>query len=127
MRYAISAILLLVGLVNFFPVIGVLSAERLHQLYGLQLESADLILLMRHRAVLFGLLGGFVLISAFRPALQPLACGAGLTSMIAFVLLAYSVGDYGPALSKVVNIDIAASIGLLVVLILRWHSARADS
>ncbi len=119
MKYLIAAILLTVGLINFYPVVGVFSAEHLGKLYGISLESTDLIVLMRHRAVLFGLLGAFIITSALKPSLQLLACVAGLASMIAFVLLAYAAGDYGAALHKVVVADVVASIGLIIVLALR--------
>ena len=123
-KYLISAILLVVGLINFYPVVGVFSAERLAGLYGINLDSIDLIILMRHRAVLFGLLGAFIMMSALKPSLQLLACVAGLASMIAFVLLAYAAGDFGEALRKVVAADIVGSIGLIVVLVLRrWAPA----
>ena len=73
-----------------------------------------------------GLLGAFLVISAFKPSLQLLACVAGLASMIAFVMLAYAAGDFGEALRKVVAADIVGSIGLIVVLALRkWVPAAA--
>ena len=55
MSIAISAILLLVGLLNFYPVIGAAGAARLSALYGLPIEKPDMAILMRHRALLFGL------------------------------------------------------------------------
>lgn len=119
MKYLPAAILLIVGLINFYPVVGVISAERLAKLYEINLENTDLIVLMRHRAVLFGLLGAFIMMSAFRPSLQLFACVAGLVSMIAFILLAYTSGDYGDALHRVVVADIIGSAGLILVLVLR--------
>ena len=118
---AIRTILLIVAAINFAPVIGIISAEQLERLYGVSLESDDLIILMRHRAVLFGLLGTFIAVSAFRPAWQLSACSAGLVSMVAFVLLAYSADGYGEALDKAVVLDVIASIALVVVLALRKY------
>ena len=118
MKYLVMGLLLLVGIINFFPVIGVLSADRLVGLYAVELDSPDLVILMRHRAVLFGLLGAFIILSAFRPALRLLACIGGLMSMLAFVALAYAAGEYGEALHKIVVADIIGSIGLGIVLIL---------
>ena len=46
-------------------------------LYGIPIDEPNLAILMRHRAVLFGLLGVFMLIAAFRPLYQPLALIAG--------------------------------------------------
>ena len=125
MKHVINAILLLVGLINFFPVVGVLSAERLANLYGVGLDSPDLVILMRHRAVLLGLLGACIVTSVFKPALRPWACGGGLISMLSFVLLAYANGAYGDALNTVVIADIIASIGLAIVVALNFAAPRA--
>ena len=122
MKHLTTAILLIVGLINFYPVVGVISVERLGNLYGIDFEHPDLVILMRHRAVLFGLLGALIVTAAFKPSLQLLACVAGLVSMTAFVALAYAAGDYGEALRKVVAADIVGSLGLVLVLILRGRA-----
>ncbi|MDJ0926856.1 MAG: phosphopantetheine adenylyltransferase [Gammaproteobacteria bacterium] len=118
-RYLIAVILVVVGLINLSPIIGVLSAEQLSRLYGIAVDDPDLIILLRHRAVLFGLLGTFIIASAFRPSLQLWACVAGLVSMVTFIGIAYSVGEYGAAIGTVVIADVVASAGLVVVLLLR--------
>ncbi|MFY8016778.1 MAG: phosphopantetheine adenylyltransferase, partial [Inhella sp.] len=71
--HVLSAVLLLTGLVHLLPVLGVLGAARLEQLYGLRMDEPNLLLLMRHRALLFGLLGLLLVAAAFRPAWQGLA------------------------------------------------------
>ena len=116
-------ILLVVGLINLFPLIGVISASQINQLYGIQIDSPDLVVLMRHRAILFGLLGAFIIYSAFRQSLQSVACIAGLLSMMAFVLLAFASGNVNAELNKVALIDAVASIALLSVLIARHRKA----
>ena len=118
-RFVIMA-LLVAGVINIYPLIGVVSADQLVSLYGVPLENNDLILLMRHRAVLFGLLGSFIIYSAFNRSIQTLACIAGLVSMITFVLLAYASGNFGADLNKAVIADIAGSVALLAVLIVRF-------
>lgn len=77
MRYLISATLLIVAVIHLLPLVGVLGAPRLTALYGISFDDANLAILMRHRAVLFGLLGAFLAFAAFRPTLQPLAFLAG--------------------------------------------------
>jgi hypothetical protein len=57
--------MVLVGLMNLLPVSGALSSSRLQGLYGVVLRDANLSILLRHRAVLFGVVGGLLLISAF--------------------------------------------------------------
>lgn len=110
----IAAILLLVGLVNVLPVVGVLSAARLQSLYGIELADHDLIIMMRHRALLFGLLGAFLVAAAFMPVLRPAAFIAGFVSMLGFVLLAWQTGSYGASIGKVVMIDVAAILALML-------------
>ena len=80
MRYVVSAMLVVVAIIHLMPLSGVLGAERLSALYGLQFGEPNLALLMRHRAVLFELLGVFLLAAAFRPEWQPLAFAAGVPS-----------------------------------------------
>ena len=126
MKTLSTAILIAVGLLNLYPLIGVLSADQITQLYGLSLETPDHVILMRHRAVLFGLLGVFIIYSAVEESLRLLACVAGLVSMISFVLLAYASGDYGDELQTVVVADIAGSIALAVVFFQQLKSGSVD-
>ena len=114
MEKLISLLLILVGIINAYPVIGVVSATKLQTLYGVTISDANLIILMRHRAVLFGLLGGFIIYSAFSPNLQPIALILGFISMLTFILLAALIGNYNIFIRKVVMADIIASIMLLI-------------
>ena len=78
MKYFVSALLIIVGIIHLLPLSGVLGADRLGRLYGMPFADANLLILMRHRAVLFGLLGLFLVLAAFRPTMQPAALTAGL-------------------------------------------------
>ncbi len=109
-----AALFVLVGLINLYPVVGVMGPAMLESLYGLPIQGADLVLLMRHRAVLFGLLGALLIAAAFRPALRPLAGVFGLVSMLAFVMLAFPPDGHGPAVQRVFWADVMA-IALLIV------------
>ena len=125
MKILITAALLVAGLINLAPVIGVISADQLEGMYGIPIENSDLVILMRHRAILFGLLGAFIIYSASRESLQSLACIAGLVSMISFIALAYAAGGYGEALDKVIIADVVGSVALIAVLILRRKQTSA--
>jgi hypothetical protein len=117
MRYVISAMLVIVGVIHLLPLSGLLGIERLSALYGLSFNDPNLAILMRHRAVLFGLLGIFLLFAAFRPEFQMLAFIAGFISVISFLWLAYSVGAYNAEISRVVVADIVALVCLFVALL----------
>ena len=114
MRYLASAMLVLVGLIHLLPVSGVLGAERLDSLYGLSFGEPNLEILMRHRAVLFGLLGAFLIFAAFRLTFRTVAFIAGFASVGSFLWLAWSVGGYNAEISRVVAVDIAALVCLTI-------------
>jgi hypothetical protein len=114
MRYLVSVMLLIVGVIHLLPLSGMLGIERLSALYGLSFNDPNLVILMRHRAVLFGLLGLFFMVAAFRPELQILAFIAGFISVISFIWLAYSVGAYNAKISRILMMDIIALVCLVV-------------
>lgn len=101
-----------VGLLHLYPALGVISGDRLHSLYGLTFDEPNLLILMRHRAVLFGLLGAFLIGAAFCPGWRSAGYAAGFIAMLSFVLLAHSQGSVSPELRKVVIADIAGSMAL---------------
>jgi len=121
MRQLIRALFILVGFVNLLPVLGVLGTPRLEALYGLRFEGGDLVLLMRHRAVLFGLVGGLLLVAAFVPSLRRVAAVLGLGSMLSFVLLALPPGVHGAAIQRVFWVDLVASAALVLATGLVWR------
>ena len=108
MRSLISLMLIITGIIHLLPLSGVLGVERLSVIYGMAFSDPNLVILMRHRAVLFGLLGLFYIAAAFKPAWQPLAFVAGFTSVVSFLWLAWSVGGYNAQLGRVVIADIVA-------------------
>jgi hypothetical protein len=114
MEKIVAGLLVLVGIIHLLPVSGVLGAERLSALYGINLGDSNLVILMRHRAVLFGLLGLFMVYAAFKPSLQPLAFLAGFLSVVSFMAIAWSVGGYNEAIRKVVIADVVAVIALCI-------------
>jgi len=70
-------------------------------------------ILMRHRAVLFGKLGLFLMYAAFQPSLQPLAIIVGLVSVVSFIAIAWSVGGYNEPVGKVILADIVAFVAFV--------------
>ncbi len=118
----ISASLLLAGAIHIAPVAGVMGSAELTGLYGLDFSDPNLAILMRHRAILFGMLGVLLVAAAFRQSLQPLACGAGLVSVLSFLLIAWTTGGYNPLIGTIVFADLIA-LGALVVAaaLLAWQ------
>jgi hypothetical protein len=118
MEKIITVLLVLVGFIHLLPASGLLGAERLNGLYGVSLDDSNLVILMRHRAVLFGLLGILIVYAAFKPSLQPLAFLAGFVSVVSFLAIALSVAGYNDAISKVVIADVVALVALCIAVIL---------
>ncbi|CAH0352863.1 hypothetical protein AQB9606_02857 [Aquabacterium sp. CECT 9606] len=114
MRHVASVMLIIVGLIHLLPLSGVLSAERLATLYGLSFHEPNLAILMRHRAVLFGLLGTFFMAAAFRPPWQAMALPVGGISVVSFLWLAVSTGGYNAQITRVVWFDLLALVCLVV-------------
>jgi len=121
MSYFVSAMLLVGAVIHLLPVIGVLGAERLAGLYGVPVAEENLLILMRHRAVLFGLLGVFLVYAAFRPEVQVLAFAGGLVSVVSFLSLAWMSGGYNANIARVVAVDVAALVCLVAgAAVLAW-------
>ncbi len=112
--YLVSGALGVAGVVHLLPLSGALSSQRLTGLYGLSFDEPNLAIVMRHRAVLFGLLGGFLVLAALEPAWQPLAFIAGLVSVVSFLWIARSVGGYNARIARVVTAD-AVVLACLIV------------
>jgi hypothetical protein len=113
MERIIQGALIVAGLIHFLPVAGVISGDRLTSMYALPFEERNLQILMRHRAVMLGLLGAFVLYSAFRPVIRAPAIFLGAVSLASLVSLAWSTGGYNPSLSTVVIADTIAVLCFL--------------
>jgi hypothetical protein len=109
-------LMILAGVIHLLPLSGALGAERLQALYAVELGDPNLLIMMQHRAVLFGLLGVFLVLGAFRAALQVPAMVAGLISAGSFIVIALWVGGYNAALQRIVIADVVA----IACLIAAW-------
>lgn len=114
MTHLVAVMLLVVAIIHLLPVTGVLGSAQLQGLYGLRIDDPGLEVLMRHRAVLFALLGAFLVFAAFRPAYRTLAFLGGFASVLSFLVLAWAVGGYNDAIARVVAADWVALACLVV-------------
>jgi hypothetical protein len=124
MRFVVPAVLLLVATIHALPVVGVLGPAKLLQLYGFPVTDGSLELVLRHRAVLFGLLAAFLAYAAFKPELHRLALVAGLVSVASFLVLAAMVSSYSQPIATVVRVDWVALVLLSLGLATHLFSAR---
>jgi hypothetical protein len=125
MDNASSILLFVVGVINLLPVMGVLSVAKLSQAYAIALDSNDIVILMRHRALLFGIVGGFILYSLFVPGYQPAAMVMAAVSMVGYVFFLWQQGDSNAALRKVMVVDIVGILCLAGAAMLKTISGTA--
>lgn len=126
MRRVVTAMLIVVAIIHWLPLAGVLGGERLAALYDVAIDDRNLEILLRHRAVLFGLFGAFLLHAAIRPSLQPLAFVAGFVSVVSFLVLGGLAGEANAALRRVFVADGIALVCLAVGLVAFWIDARRN-
>ncbi len=119
MEPAISLTLVISGLINFLPIVGIFGSEKLDSLYGITIKDADLLILMRHRAILFGLIGTFMLASTWVKDWQIPAMSIGLVSMLSFVGISQSTGTSNVSIKRIEVIDTILSIALAVIFVYR--------
>lgn len=113
MRYVVPVVLVLVAIIHALPLLGVTGGARLASLYGIADMDASLEILMRHRAVLFGLLAALLAYAAFKPELHGLALAGATVSVVSFLFFAWTAGDYNPAVATVVRVDTIAAALLI--------------
>jgi hypothetical protein len=110
----VAACLVSVGVVHLLPLAGVAGPRQLDDLYGIGTVSGDVDVLLRHRAVLLGLVGVILVVAAFVRSLRVTATAVGVVSTASFIVVAM-LGDTSTSeLHRVVVIDIAA-MGMLTV------------
>lgn len=126
MRYGVPVVLAVVAVIHALPLVGVLGADKLVQLYGISVQDTGVELLLRHRAVLFGLLAAFLGYAALRPELHRLALVAGLVSVVSFLLLSWVQPNstLSASLMTVVWVDLVALALLVVALALHLCPPR---
>lgn len=114
MRHVLATVLVIVGVIHLLPLAGALGSGTLESLYGIPFDEPNLAILMRHRAVLFGLLGAFLVYAAFKPSVQLLALVGGFISVVSFLVLAWSVGGYNEQVGRVFTADVVALVCLVI-------------
>lgn len=117
--------LLIAGIVNLLPSMLTFLPDKISKSYGIEIPNLNYELLLRHRAVLFGIIGGLMIFSAITKKYYEISTIAGLISMTSFVLLYFLIGKgINAELNKVMIIDIVAIAILLIGFILYTISSK---
>lgn len=103
--------LFVAGVINLLPSLLAFLPDKIAKSYGIQIPNANYELLLRHRAILFGIIGGLMIYSALVKKHYELSTMAGLVSMTSFVVLYFLIGkDINSELKKVMMIDVVAIV-----------------
>ncbi len=119
--------LLVVAVIHLLPLAGLFGVERLRDLYGITLDSPSAILLMQHRAVLFGLLGSVLLLAIAWPVIRPVALAAAWISVVSFIVLAFLGGPVNEQVQRVLYADYVALACLVVIAIHSFVVGRGET
>lgn len=106
--------LFIAGVINALPALLAFLPDKIGSSYGIEVPNANYELLLRHRAVLFGIVGGLMIYSAFSKKNYAMAAGIGFISMLSFVVLLHVMtGEISAELRKIMMIDV---FGMLILL-----------
>lgn len=114
MNLIISISLMIVAIIHILPLFGAQGNNALNKMYGLVIEESNLSILMRHRAILFGIVAMILIYAIFFPMYRPMAILIGFVSVISFLILAWSIGGINDPLKRVVIADLIALISLII-------------
>ena len=106
--------LVIAGVINLLPSLIAFLPQKISESYGVDVPNVNYELLLRHRAVLFAIVGGLLIYAAIAKKNYDLAFVVGMVSMVSFVILYQSIGGVNPELTKVMKIDIGAIVILLL-------------
>ena len=121
----VAILLFIVGIVNIIPITVFFAPSKMADFYGVSIEGDSLMILMRHRGILLGLVGAILIYSAFKREFRVVAVSTALVSKFAFLFLTLiSGGDYSPEIQRVALVDVGATLGLVVALVLHLSAKR---
>ena len=116
-----SILLVIVGIINVFPIIVFFDSTKTAKLYGVPIDGESLIILMRHRGVLLSLVGLLLIFAAFKPELRIFAIAIALISKLAFIFLTFTASNYTAEVRQVALIDVGAIVLLVAVLGIHFY------
>ena len=122
--WIVTGLLLVVGVLNLTPAIVFFAPEKSMSLYAIDISEPNLGIVMRHRAVLLGLLGTALIYGAFRKEFLVPVIVAALVGKAAFLFLVYASPAVNLELGRVALFDVVAVSALLIALVLHLFVAK---
>lgn len=117
----IQALLTILAAIHLLPALAAIAPTQLQKLYGVSPNDRDLIVLLQHRAVMLGVIGGLFAAAIFMLELRWPVLVGGALSMVAFLVIASQHRALGGALRKIALVD---ALGLPVVSALAFLMAQ---
>ena len=109
--------LLIAAIIHALPAVGVLGTNWLHKLYGIEFTEPNTLLLMQHRALLFGVVALVFLHAVFQPDYRVFALVLGLITTVGFVVLAWPFEAHNALIVRVAKIDVVVIVFLVAGLL----------
>lgn len=111
--------LFIAGVINLLPSVLAFLPDKISKSYGIEIPNENYELLLRHRAILFGIIGGLMIYSAVAKKHYEVSTVIGLISMVSFIVLFFLIGkDINSELKKVMTVDIVGTVLLCIGFIL---------
>ena len=111
------AFLMVAALINIAPIVGIISGSQIAKMYDIDVSDPNVGILMRHRAVLFGLIGGIMMWGVFDQQMFMPAAIIGLVSMFSYLVLTLTAKSYNQALRKVLIADIIGIVAAISAIV----------
>ncbi|KAJ3100191.1 hypothetical protein HDU97_002423 [Phlyctochytrium planicorne] len=73
------------SIIHLLPLIGAIGPNQLKTLYGIPIKDKNLIVLMRHRATMFGILGSYFCMAVVKKSLRPAGYAMAAASMVGYM------------------------------------------
>lgn len=115
----VALLLIVVGVINLTPGVAFVFGEaRLGASYGVSLNDQNLVVLLRHRAVLLGIIGALLIAAVLLGTDLWLPVTAAAVSMASFAAIVLVGSDLNSRLHQVAIIDVIGCLLLAVAVIL---------
>ena len=122
----VAAVLGVAAAIHVLPSVGVIGEGTLSRLYGADVADPNVVLLLRHRAVLFGLLGVGLAVAALRRAWHAVALAVALVSTATFIALAWATPGRTAQIDRVVLVDVVVVVLLAIAMVIRVRSQAGE-
>lgn len=116
-RWALTVALVGSAVIHLMPLMVLLNADAMQQLYGIAVSDPASVLLLQHRGAVFGLMGGMLLIGIVRAEWRIPSLALVAASDLVFLLLVLRASPLGAELTRVAAYDV---LSLLLLAYSAW-------